>query len=487
LCACSSPRHSSTVASNTTTASSSAPPSEFEDNFVQLQRLSTSTFIEILEVRARDANTVMFCSAVQGLNIVDVSDPAHMKVTHKLASSLGSQAYPRCQHLAFSGDVVYISNRGDEIQPTPFVTAFNVAGSSGKELASYTAAGASFEGMTASGDHLYVAMHDEGVRVLQLAANKGALSVVGSVSGLTNAWSVAHHDGMLYVADGPAGLAIVDVGKPAAPQLLSHAAIDGAAQFVELDPATRTAYVAAGGGGLVAIDVSNTQAPKVVAVAETPGSALQVALTDGYAFVADWNDVRVFDRSSPDVLKLIATERIDTAKNFSRVLGIAVYGTHAYLGEWTGLYSYELDPSKTAPDINVQASELDFGVLSGGAKGARALIISNEGQEPLQAQLSVQGAGYGSADAKLQIAAGKSASVELLLTAPSDAVAEGSLTISSNDPDESERSVGLVANRPGLGVGDPAPAVNVQLLNGGSWSLAEQQGKVVVLAYFATF
>ena len=49
------------------------------------------------------------------------------------------------------------------------------------------------------------------------------------------------------------------------------------------------------------------------------------------------------------------------------------------------------------------------------------------------------------------------------------------------------RSIPLKANSSQLAVGDPAPAVTVDLLDGGQWELADHAGQVVVLVYFATF
>jgi len=70
-------------------------PGEYEDPFVRRSRLSTSTFIEIQEVRARDDGLVLFCTGVRGLVVADGSDPANMSVERELASSLGSSS-SRC-------------------------------------------------------------------------------------------------------------------------------------------------------------------------------------------------------------------------------------------------------------------------------------------------------------------------------------------------------------------------------------------------------
>ena len=61
------------------------------------------------------------------------------------------------------------------------------------------------------------------------------------------------------------------------------------------------------------------------------------------------------------------------------------------------------------------------------------------------------------------------------------------LQIWSDDPDDKPLALPLTANRPGFVVGDKPPDVIAALLDGGTWNLDEQKGKVVLLAYFATF
>ena len=61
------------------------------------------------------------------------------------------------------------------------------------------------------------------------------------------------------------------------------------------------------------------------------------------------------------------------------------------------------------------------------------------------------------------------------------------LQISSDDPDNRNRTGYLVGNQPGLGVGKPLPETTLALVDGGQWSSSEAKGQVTLLAYFATF
>ena len=458
------------------------PPfdSGYEDNFVRLQRLETSTFIEILEVRAID-DRVFMCTAVQGLIMIDPSDPSDMRRVGEAASSLGSGQYPRCQHLAVLGDAVYISNRGDEIQPQPFITAFDMDGVEG---ASYVEAGIAFEGMTAADGKLYSAVHAGGVRILD-----PDLNLLGSVDGLTNAWSVAVDGDALYVADGSAGLAIADVSDPAQATIVGRLPIAGPAQYVEIDRERDIAYVAAGALGVVVVDVSDPAAPVELAVADTPGSALGVALAGGHAFVADWNDARVYDMSDPASPALVATEHINVGGSFPRVLAVGARDDVAFLGEWTGLYSYRLLPDRPAADIRAHDSRFDAGVLTPNDAYGAGLLVSNDGARTLNIH-HVELTGpelFPISEAPISIAPGETRSIEVGMVAAGTSVVSGTVTLHSDDPDEPSVNIEMRANTPGIGVGAPAPDVVLDLVEGGSWDLRDHQGEVVVLAYFATF
>jgi hypothetical protein len=462
------------------------PPSPYQDNLVQLTRMEGSNFVEILEVRARDDGWVFFCSGVRGLVAADATEPAEIAGAWRIASSLGSGQYPRCQHLAMAGEHLYMSNRGDEIQPTPFVTAVEFAGSSPVEGPSFSDPNLSIEGLAASGDLVFAAVHEDGVVILD---NQGdALTPIGMLTGLTNAWALAVAGDLLYVADGPGGLVVADVSDPSAPTILGSVPIEGSAQFVELD-GDGLAYVAAGSAGLVVVDVSTATAPEVLARVDTPGTSLSVSVADGHAFVADWNDLRVFDVADPSNPQLVAVERIPVFPGFPRVLGAAAVGDALFMGEWTGMYSYRFTPGLTAPDLRIASDRIDLGPAAVGDERAAAIILENEGNEPLFIEtVTVKGEGASVQTAlPITLEPGGKTAVEVRVVNPTTEPHFVSARVFSDDPDEPGPSVRIVTNNPGLGVGDPAPNVQVNLIEGGLWSLDAQMGNVVLLSYFATF
>lgn len=457
------------------------------DPLVQLGRVPGSRFVEILEVQALADGRVMYCSGVRGLVVLDARNPRDIKPVHQLRSKLSHPRFPRCQHLAVSGDYVYASNRGDEVQTTPFVAAFEVTARGAREVASYAGKGVSIEGIDAVGKYVYVAAHDQGVLVLE--RKDGGLDEIARLGGIQNAWDVAAVGPVLYVANGKAGLVSVDISDPSNPSLLGRVSFDGNSQSLSVDTTTNTAWVAAGVEGVVAVDVREPRSPRVVGTYDSPGSALQVTLSGQHAFVADWNDVRVLDIADRTKPRVIATERIKTGGGYPRVLGASAYKNYVYVGEWTGLYAYELKPDARAPDLWVETGRLDFGVVASGSRAKNAVIIENHGTKPLEiSSIAVAGAKQFSVDKqRARLEPGGAALVEVVFAASDAKEQRAELVLRSNDPDEAERRVALSANIAGKGVGQLAPDIVGKLLNGKDFRLSELRGKVVVLAYFSTF
>lgn len=461
-----------------------ANPETYLDPLETLHRMPGSTFVEILEVRADEQDRVFFCSGVKGLNVVDASDPGDMRREFQLVSSAGSAQYPRCQHIALADNRVYYSNKGDEVQPTPFVSAWDLSTAPPSEIASWSDANTTVEGIAAQGDFLYAAAHESGLKILQLTGN--TLQLVGTADGLNNAWHVAVRGNYAYVADGTS-LATVDISNPAAPAVVGRVTLAGTAQSVELHATADLAYVAIGQAGFAIVDLATASDPTLLSVADTGGTALQVAVDGDFAAVADWNDVRVYDVSDPSAPVLRATERIANGDAFPRVLGVAARNNYVYAGEWTGFYSLLFHSDRLAPDLFTSEGAIEFGNVAPGDQDAVAVIIGNQGTKPLVAwQVEASGPFLLDHDQAV-IQPGELEVFELLFEPTISSQEVGVLTIWSDDPDDQPMTATITGNRPGFGVGDPSPDVGAQLLEGGNWQLSEHRGQVVLLAYFATF
>jgi DNA-binding beta-propeller fold protein YncE len=463
------------------TPADSTPVTTYRDPLVHESRLPTVGGIEILESLALPDGKLVFCTNLQGLIIADASNTASLRTIASLrVSAMAPKERPGCQHVASDGALVYATNRGSD--PAPFIAAFDLA--TNAEVAVLTDPARSFEGIAAGNGKVYAAEHDLGIAVYERAGS--TFTRTGSLSDpkLANPFGLALRGTTLYVADSRTGVAVIDVSA-ATPRLVGHVAVPGAAQSIVVDG--EHAFVAASSGGLVVVNVKDPAAPRVVATADTPGTATQIAFAKGHVYVADWTDLRVFDVSDPQKPRLVTTERPPTSDNFARVLGVAARDDHAFVGEWTAMHAYKLDPTATAPDVSLSLPSIEIGITPSGGTQTGSIEVHNDGNQPLVvSSVEASGAGFAVTDKSFTIPPNDKR--ELTVTFTSAGVpSAGSLTLTTDDPDELRVVVPVAANRPGPGVGDLAPPVEVDVLGASPFKLADARGKVVLLAYFATF
>ena len=456
---------------------------------MRLQQLETdTTMLEVQEVKYRAADGRLFaCTDLHGFEVVDASDPANMRyianfvAPESIAKESGfGKDPPGCMHLAYdpdrvvgptaeSGpeaepdpDVVFFSHRGNETNPS-YLAAYDVAADPPAELALYQEAGVSFEGLDMAGGYVYAGLHNDGLGVFQLA--DGALERIATATGLENAWGVFAQGDTVFVADGPGGLATVDVSDPTAPTLLGRVATGGHARSVFVDGTT--AYVGAGPAGLVVVDVADLSRPLVVGRAETPGSASQVYYSDGRVYVGAWTDARVYDVSDRTAPRMIASTRFDAQSRFgtpvqgvgdleegrplvpSRTVAVAAHEDIVFVGNWHLLYSYRLHPDRLAPNLYMpdSAAWLDLGVVEPGQSSELALEVKNQGTAPLNV-LQVWADDPSFSVMPTQVRVEPEASTVLTITyAPSGLEQQtAKLRILTDDPLQPVRTSGLVGN-----------------------------------------
>jgi len=95
---------------------------------------------------------------------------------------------------------------------------------------------------------------------IRLLARKGTtLKQVGEAATLGDARDVEHRDGWAFLAQGPAGLGVLDIRKPEAPSVAAGLHTEGFAYRLALRD--NLAFVAAGEGGLALLDVTEPKTP----------------------------------------------------------------------------------------------------------------------------------------------------------------------------------------------------------------------------------
>ncbi len=200
------------------------------------------------------------------------------------------------------------------------------------------------------GDTLYAYVADgtDGLRVIDMGSNFLPPREIGSLESLDQALGVTHRRGVVFLAEGEAGLSIVDASTPENPVRIGRIDTEGSSEdvavsgdvayvadgigglwIVDIDSLAEPreisrylpggivrgvvvrenlAYLAAGTAGLLVVDISDPMAPTLVGSLNTPGSAFRVSLAGDLAFVADLvGGVHVVDISEPTLPSFVAS------------------------------------------------------------------------------------------------------------------------------------------------------------------------------------
>lgn len=511
-------------------------PGEYVSPLTRLQRIEGQVqHLHTDEVRYRDDDKLLQCAYT--FAVLDVKDPANVSyLAQNLKHTIpDDKRTPGCIHLAWDGDIVYTTHRGNISNPT-FLSGWDISQKDPEDnngvrlkpvqLPVLQEPGVSYEGVDVANGNIYVALREDGLGVYRRDPATNVIARVGSLDGIGNTWGLRVKDDRVYLTDIKGNLVVVDVSEPTQPKLLGKVAVDGVPRGLDVDGTT--AYVAAGSGGLVVVDAADPAAPKVVGQADTPGTAVRLAYADDHVYVAAWNDTRAYDVADPAQPRFIGAVRQTQQSTFGpqagdldvgrppvtvRTLGVAAKDDIVFVGNWWVLYSYRMHPERLAPNLLLpeEANTIDFGPVAAGESKTVPLELTNQGTAPLNLIHNwTEGDAFAVEPKQVQIAPGDKATLQLTYSpsAPAsgeeaatkvpstgddadagggDTAAWSNLHIMSDDPDYPVRTAFLTANRPGLGVGRPLPETKVALLDGGEWSSAQAAGKVQVLAYFATF
>jgi len=163
-------------------------------------------------------------------------------------------------------------------------------------------------------------------------ARIGAFDTPGDAEG------IRLFDNLAYLADGSAGLTIVDVRNPAAPRGLASLNLPGYAfglaitRSVSGSVTSTLALVAAGTGGLQIVDASNPAAPTRLGAYTTTQDLHAVEVVGPYAYLADADGgVVVLDISQP-----ARPQRISALSTLSYARGLHLAGNLLYVADGEG-------------------------------------------------------------------------------------------------------------------------------------------------------
>ncbi len=251
-------------------------------------------------------------------------------------------------------------------------------------------------------------------------------------------------DDLVYIAAGNSGLQIFDVSDPESPVVISYVNIDSLGPAYSVSVSGEYVYLVRRMGGLRVISVSDPENPHEVGHCETPGHAYDVAVSDGYAYIADgiWFGLRVVDIMDPE--NPVEVGNYDTPGS---EMDVSVSGDFAYVacGE-DGLYVISLSDPENPEEVGYYETEDraystdiydNYLYVADGSGGLRVFLISDpEDLEEVGCYESDESI------VDISISGGYAYLGEWKQNAPAEDVTGGGLRILSMDDPENPEEIG---------------------------------------------
>ena len=324
------------------------------------------TFVEMLDVV--QAHPIIYaCTSVQGLSVWDASGDGAPGLLINRVDPLGGQ-FPHCQNVAYDPTTnrIAFSNRGDELQPQPWVWVGDFTDPGAPvPLAGYQTGSESIDGVEIIGDRVWAAAHSAGIMVFDMTGSgAGGLTLTASYSDAnSDGWQPLWHKDHLLVAEGATGVRIYDVSADM-PALVATVPIEGSSKDIVVHD--DIAYVAAS-ERIASIDVSDPTNPILLGETETTGTAVALAVgLNKTLLVAEWEKLRGYDINDPaNMVPELSETMPPGAPNdpYSRILAVdaAPDFNRVYPAEWHGLHVYDQTPCGVGPDLEASPDSVQFG------------------------------------------------------------------------------------------------------------------------------
>lgn len=370
----------------------------------QIKTPGSATGVTLVE------DTLYVADGNSGLLVVDVADRSlpGAVFTHQTTGAYG---------VVEINDILFLADTADGIARLEL--------SPGHELAKTGSfdTPASVDAVFADGTHAYLLDRNgdkEGLTIISVS-NKGEYFFTGALATPGDATAVFLADDMAYVADGKAGITIIDVEDKAAPAPAGTFKPGGDARDILVHAFTKRAYVAdkihglviadvtddgsltekatlyikdalalaytvqndrtyllvANLTGLHTVDISDPDNPVLAGYVNTPGQALDVGVRRGYAVVADGeNGVVLIDISNP-----VNPFIIDTYDTQGRAGSLFVQDAYVHVADGSNglviLGIVATDPVKMTLIDGYQTPGKATGVTVNGQDGAMFTYVAD--------------------------------------------------------------------------------------------------------------
>ena len=226
------------------------------------------------------------------VHVIDVSRPASPE-------SIGAYDFEQpVLGLAAVGDAVYVANSHDGLR------RLDVSDPSAPVLTGTSATRGQAVGAAVSGTHAFVGDNSLGFDIVAVA---GDVQRVGEYLGDGFPRGIAAGGPLVFVADQPAGLIVVDASAPTDPAVIGSLSLgrDPITQVFAPDSrsisgaAPALICIVSGRVGPQAVDISDPAAPAVTAPVPVAGRLAGAAMWDRFVYAAGGDGLQVFDLTDP--------------------------------------------------------------------------------------------------------------------------------------------------------------------------------------------
>ncbi len=212
---------------------------------------------------------------------------------------------------------------------------------------------------------------------------------------LNRAKDITLKDNFAYIADGSAGVKIIDISNPLNLKITTSLDVGGDVNSVEVEG--DYAYITLGNNGVKIINISDPSKVKVVGSIDTNGTANDIKIDGNYAYIADRNEgLKVLDISDPSNPKLLSVLDLD-----QDALVIRIKGNYAYItGYDSGLNIIDISNPENpkikgwvyccynAVDIDVKGN---YAYISDNDGAVKIIDVSDPSDPKLKGSISADG------------------------------------------------------------------------------------------------
>lgn len=335
-----------------------------------------------------------------------------------------------------------------------------------------------YEHVEIQGKYVFLSRHQGGVEIVEISSPLSMRK--RSVVSTQNAWTTLARDSLLFVADGAAGIKIIDISVHANPVILSSLKTSGSAKDLAING--DHLFVAVGAAGVDMIDISDPENPILLDNHYTGGYASRVSANAERVAVSDWEDVEILSHSDQRL------KRVGYKNTGGRVMAIEMVDDIIYSAEWAKLTVYQFGAIPQA-DIDLSARRLDFPRTASSESDTLSFMLENNGGKTLAINVDpIQNTDFTAQVGSHEVQGGTSTKVDVIYR-PGSGGWRGELNLRTNDPDEPVTTVTFSGNHTlGPMIGDPVPEFELESINGfGSISTETLKGRPVVIAFFTAW